>query len=662
MKEKLKNSFRENGAVYVYRCLVVVIELMSIMFIGCKPFISNFIYFICVFGLFSSICLMFKNRWVKLILASIFLLGQIVANVGFIYLYDSNGTFFEWAMMNQRNDAFATIEELHLRWSLVAILISIFVAYLTFFIIFNIKTSKNRTPQKAPKFTKYLKIAMLVLFASFTVLNPSIDAFTNGNKSYAHTYLYGDVSNKYQQSGITSNAIYEFFKGTIVNSTKEFSTEGIEEFVYDQENPLLETSEYFGISKENNLVYILVESWEWYVFLEHCTPEQSEILYPNINKFLRNSIYADNYHSREKTDTAEMLAILGSNPTDKYVNYDFAKNTFSWSLPNMFRQNIIDNGNEVKHIKSYHQNSGSFYNRDTMHASMGFDDLVSIEDMSKFGVEGTFDGESWKKGTMTMDSHTIDKMQDDMFPMTEENEQFLTYWITYITHGSYNFNQKFEDAGYYAKLDEIGAYPAGISQKKDYLRTYAAAVMDFDKALGIMMDKLEANGQLDNTTIILFSDHNTYYHNLANYAKDIDTRYNSELFRVPFMIYDQKLKAAYEANEGTNVISKFTTGADLIPTIFDIFGIKGYENLYFGSSMFVDDVESIIFSRAYGIFITDKIMCYGADELLYKSEDYTKADFDSFIERAELHLEKLEYMDKIMNNDYFKHNPLRPIA
>ena len=104
MKEKVANSFRNNGAVYVYRMLAVVIEIVSMMFIGCKPFITNVLYFVCVFGLFSAICLMFKNRWTQLILASIFLAGQIVANVGFIYLYDSNGTFFEWAMINQRNE------------------------------------------------------------------------------------------------------------------------------------------------------------------------------------------------------------------------------------------------------------------------------------------------------------------------------------------------------------------------------------------------------------------------------------------------------------------------------------------------------------------------------------------------------------------------------
>ena len=123
---------------------------------------------------------------------------------------------------------------------------------------------------------------------------------------------------------------------------------GIEEFIYNDGDTYLATSEYHGISKRNNLIYILVESFEWYAFLERCTEEQSRVLYPNLNKFLQDSVYASSFYAREKTDTAEMLALLGSNPTNKYTNYDFPKNTFSWALPNMFRDSVEKSGNNVK--------------------------------------------------------------------------------------------------------------------------------------------------------------------------------------------------------------------------------------------------------------------------------------------------------------------------
>ena len=110
--------------------------------------------------------------------------------------------------------------------------------------------------------------------------------------------------------------------------------------------------------------------------------------------------------------------------------------------------------------------------------------------------------------------------------------------MTYSMHGGYEKRQILEDKGYYAKLDSLGIFPENESDlNQNSLRTYVATVMDFDKAVGIMMDKLEANGQLDNTTIIMCADHNAYYNNLSCDVKGVEY-YNSETYRVPFMIYD----------------------------------------------------------------------------------------------------------------------------
>ena len=44
-----------------------------------------------------------------------------------------------------------------------------------------------------------------------------------------------------------------------------------------------------------------------------------------------------------------------------------------------------------------------------------------------------------------------------------------------------------------------------------------------------------------------------------------------------------------------------------------------------------------------------------------KSKDYTKADFESFCDRAETLLKKQEILDKIYRNNYFKKHPLKAI-
>ena len=46
-------------------------------------------------------------------------------------------------------------------------------------------------------------------------------------------------------------------------------------------------------------------------------------------------------------------------------------------------------------------------------------------------------------------------------------------------------------------------------------------------------------------------------------------------------------------------------------------------------------------------------MCYSVNNLLYTYEGFTDADRQDFIERAEAHLIKQEYLDKIYYSDYF---------
>ena len=658
MKQKIIDFIRKNIILILFIGLSISFEIIGVCFIGGSPYLLKPLYYFMILGLISSLLFLIKNHIAKVVISTVFLLIQVISNVGFVYLYDSNGTFFEWAMVNQRNDAFGTIEELSLRWDLLVVLLLFWAIYILTAIFIAFYKKEHKVSCSITKLEKYSALVMMIVCSVTLISKPMIDANRYSKLSYTERYLYGDSTNKYQQLGMTANATYEFLKGTISDAlVNNYDDEGIEEFIYGDNDSLLKNSEYFGISKGNNLVYILVESFEWYAFLEKCTPEQSAILYPNLNKFLNSSVYADSFYAREKTDTAEMLSLIGSNPTNGYINYDFPTNHYSWSLPNLFRESVESNGNTVKQIKSFHQNTGDFYNRNTLHESMGFDELVDVEDMADYGIVNSWD-EGEFKGERTLDSETVFKMQDEMFPVTEDGQQYMTFWITFVMHGYYEERENFKDAGYYDLMDSIGAYPEG-NVKENYLRTYAAAVMDFDKAVGIMMEKLEENGQLDNTTIVMYADHNTYYNNLSYFAKGIEEKFNSELYRVPFMIYDNKLRAQYVENEGNSVISKFTTTSDILPTVLDIFGIKGYKNLYYGTSMLVKDIESVIFSRAYGIFVTDKLICYSADSLVYQSEDFTEEDRLKFIERAEVLLEKQKYLDKIYNTNYFKYNELR---
>ncbi len=677
-RSQMKSFLKDNISVWIWIGFAIFIELFSISFTDCKPFLTAPVYALGLLFFFLLILLLIPNRIAKIVLTSIFALGQIALCVGFIFLYESNGTFFDFSMINMRDDAFGTIEDLALNWVHLSICISLWVVFVTSMIlveIFYFRKHKQPHFKGEKKYNIPVAIVMSLMLICLSVV-PVYDGVIQGQNSYQNM-LFNQKSSKYQTKGITANAVYEIFSGAFSNKVHYKDLSSVDNALStENKNLYTDTSEFNKISEGNNLIMLMVESFDWYPLTLYYDAETIREIYPNLTNFMDESIVLDHYYSREKTDTSENNALLGSNPTGKYVNYDFENNQYPYSLVNMFK-------NKYPNVKAnaFHQNDGTFYNRKELFESYGFDYFYDIEDMKEYGVTNTWNESSFK-GERTKDSETMEHMVETMFPT---DEQFLTYWLTFAMHGYYVERENFGnftfidqnnveyEGGYYGYFDAKNIFPAGNGKKADYLRTYAAAMKDFDVAVGIMMDYLGENELLDHTTIVMYSDHNTYYNNLAKYGKGINETYNSELYRIPAMIYDQKLVAAYKASAGEEAmnvvygndnnetykcltVSKFTNTIDFIPTVFDIFGIKGYHDLYPGTSIFIKDVESIIYSRAYGIFVTDKLICYSANNLLYTCEGFTKEDQEDFITRAEEYLRIKEITDKVFYSNYFKNH------
>jgi phosphoglycerol transferase MdoB-like AlkP superfamily enzyme len=638
--KKIKELFFKNVDLIIYAIVSVFIELFAITYTTCGFYLSRPFYPLLVLVFFTGLLSLIKNKIWRLV-SIVFLLGvQLVLDVSFIFLYDSNGTVFEWAMFNQRTDAFGTLETFDLQYGYI--LICLLVIFVPVFILGKklYKSYKNKEVIKNEYGVKYFIADLCVmLFCLVTVILIPILETNEGKKTIYTDRLYSETANNYQSIGMVSNGIYQIISGKTVVNINDVSD--VDDFIYEEK---ILKSDYYGVSKGNNLVLILIESGEWYPFTMY--PELSEKLYPNLTRFMKEGLIASSFYQKEKTDVSEAFSVLGNYPTGKYVNYDFADNSYPFALPNLLRHY---NSNMV--IKSYHANYGSFYNRYDLHKAWGFENLVGIDEMEEYGVVDTW---QHKMGERNLDSITFDKMKEEMFP---KDKSFFSFILSFTMHGYYGKRETLEP--YYEILDQYGVIPDISDENDEYLKTYMAALMDFDKAVGSMMDYLEETNRLDDTTIVMFSDHNTYYNSLSYYAKDIEEKYNSELYHIPMMIYDRKLTEKYVSETGSNKIEKFTTTSDIVPTILDVFGLDGWKNLYFGNSVFIPDKESIVFSRNYGIFISDKFVGYSLNALKYKDESTTKEELKDFEERALIHLKKLEFTDKIYYSNYFKDNEYR---
>lgn len=134
------------------------------------------------------------------------------------------------------------------------------------------------------------------------------------------------------------------------------------------------------------------------------------------------------------------------------------------------------------------------------------------------------------------------------------------------------------------------------------LVNYQCGVMGLDEAIGVIIDKLKEYDIYDNTTIVLYADHNAYYENLSNRVKGIETWDTSrmiELNTVPFILSSPGLKS-----RNVEFDNRFCSAYDIIPTILDLLGIKFNQNFYIGRSLF-SDIEK------YEVIEDDEIASHG---------------------------------------------------
>lgn len=635
---------KRNIIILMYVLAAILIEMVSVLAVENNPLITRpFMSFGILCFIACMIALVRKNK-LRFGICIVLLIIQTILDLGFVIVFDMTGQYFDYGMLSLRNDAMGILESIPMNF--IAFYASLLVCIL--FVVFGLRATKRNTVIELKK-----KNRMISSVAGILCLILSVVIVTDNNSSTVDKYakmVNNNQGSSYTSLGIMGNLINEFAKGLVFTNTEFMSSGEIDEFLYES---VTEKSPEFGVSADNNMIVILVESFEWFSFIKNdeypngldLTAEQLEYLFPNLTRFYDESVVMTNFHSREKTDISETLSILGSYPTDAYVDYDFEYNTLPQTVPNLLRTFVDEN----IQTRSFHNGFKSFYNREKTHKIFGFESLTDSYDMYGMAEEKIAEGkieettmhDYLSKGERNLDSEMIETCKDVMFPT---DKRFYTYITTITMHGIYYERENLQE--HMEKLKSV--YTPKGTEEEAILMNYVSTVMEFDKALGIMMEDLENKGLLENTTILLFGDHNCYYQQLSNYVKDIedyDTKnYYTDLYKVPLMIYDKNLQP--------RTIDKFACTSDIVPTLLDLLGIRTYENIYYGNSVFGNQ-ESVLYSRAYGIFIGDGIVCRSLNNLLYISDMVSKEYQEQFKNEAKQLINEIEYCDQLFYQDYF---------
>lgn len=326
-------------------------------------------------------------------------------------------------------------------------------------------------------------------------------------------------------------------------------------------------NDYTGYFKDKNLIFILAEGFNSIAV----DPELTPTLYKLTNNgFVFNNFYSPVFLS---TTGGEFQATTGLIPTQTILN-NWKSNTpnIYYALGNSFnRLNYTTN--------AYHNWSYSYYQRNKTMKTLGFNSYTGCRN----GLEKEMSC-SWLPSDIDLMNVTI--------PKYSKAEKFMTYYITVSGHAPYNFTGGNKIASKNKSLVQDLPYSNSV-------KAYLATQIEFDKALEVMINKLEADGVLKDTVIAIVGDHYPYTlsTNEINELSDYDKDEIVEVNRSNFVIWNSEMNKKIE-------IDKVGSQIDVLPTLLNLFGIEYDSRLLVGKDILSDYEGIAIFSNRS--WVTDK--------------------------------------------------------
>lgn len=429
--------------------------------------------------------------------------------------------------------------------------------------------------------------------------------------------------------------------------------------------------------------------------LENLSSSTAQVLMPNMFSLISSdrTMSAQNFFAKSKTNYSEAFGILGYYPIGGALaetageNYDKSSNAFGYSMPNI----LDEKGYNTTYI---HSHNSSFYDRNLTHNNIGFANFYSRENLTDADGNRIYSGGEIEWAHWDGEGEFAKKSIDKIIPYDEtstENQPFYTFYLTVSTHGGYEYSEteldsmryrdfvmfgpdlcekvnitfdgkttwvyKLKDevkaecnfdednSKYVLKNDSTYSYSDWYKNVlKNYssddelinmLIYYQSAACGLDEAIGVIVDTLKTKGIYDNTTLLLYSDHYSYYNLLSNRIKNkpLTEIGDIELNTIPMIISSKCLEEYYnpEFNEKRNGIyyyDRFCSAYDVIPTLLDMLGIPFNENLYVGRSLF----RATDYTYQIGTQTKEMVIYYSNTGGLFSKDLYTY-DFSKFIKQ-----------------------------
>lgn len=372
-------------------------------------------------------------------------------------------------------------------------------------------------------------------------------------------------------------------------------------------------NEYTGMFKDKNLIFITAEAFD--------TITIDEKLTPTLYKIANNSFIFKNYYQPlypVSTSDGEYMNLNSLIPKEGVWSFkQTSKISMPYGIGNMFnKEGYVSYG--------FHNHNYNYYDRQKSHKNIGLKYYGCGN-----GLEKKMNCKHWPNSDKEMidatTSYYIDK------------DKFMTYYMTVSGHLNYNFsgnNMAYRNKNKVKNLKYSTA-----------IKAYLATQIELDKSIEKLLQVLEEKGKLNDTLIVIAPDHYPYglTTKQMNEISTIDRNDKFEKFHTTLIMYNPNIEKT--------VVDKVISSLDILPTIYNLYGLTFDSRLLMGRDIFSNNEHIVILSDRS--WITDKGK-YNSVTKEFTSTTNEEIEED-YIDRINMIVNQRYGMSSlIIDNNYYK--------
>lgn len=579
-KEELKQNIKKFTLKYYY---ILIVSLPFILIDIITRILGHKIHF---YGILRLVPILFTLSYITLGVASSLLLEKKKGKILYIALfiisfalfitnniyYSMTDTFFDFSLILLASEGSEYFMDAILNCN-IWVYISSIIIIISF--IFGLKYFKgnNQTNLKAI-------IKVFFLFLIVHTITPLFLGKANDSLSWStwrnprNIYInFNDNNKSMMVSGIYEYSIRNFYI-TFIKTKKSNNYEDINflEEEYNKEEENYSTS-YTGKYKDKNLILLQLEGTDNWLITEKDTPT----LYNMMNNSINFTNHYSYYNGGGSTFNSEFAVNTGFITPLSYTQnaYTFNKNYFPYSLANLFKASDYS-------VNAFHMNDSEYYSRGTNYKNWGYENYYGLKEL----------------GTYKDDSYTLDRelilnetFQEKMF----NSEKFVDYIITYSGHLPFTTEKGvckklvIEDILKEENLEELpNDYILPEMTEEDCARRQAK---ETDYMVELLLNTLQEKGLIENTVIVVFTDHYLYTLSDQTILDKYKETSNNLINKTPFFIWDN--------GETKKKITSVTSQLNIMPTLLNLFGLEYHPNYYIGEDALNNNYHGIVFFSDY---------------------------------------------------------------